>query len=363
MNNRDTLIWLNSINVIGSKTIGKLERSFGELRLIWDAPGESIDKLTFLNEKNKNSIIKNRNKEYYNKHIHKIKELGIEIITIYDKKYPSGLKNIYEAPMVLYVKGEVLEEDIFSIGIVGSRKATAYGKWAAEKFSKELAQQGITVVSGMARGIDTRAHWGAIDSKGRTLAILGSGINVIYPRNNRELYYKICENGGVISEFPPDTPPLPQNFPQRNRIISGLSLGVVVIEAGEKSGSLITAHHAIDQGKEVFALPGNINSIYSRGTNLLIKDGAKLLVDIDDIFEEIIQLKDKRVSKRKERINYEDLSIDESAIIKCIIEKPIHCDIISHCCGLDISKVNSILTILEMKGLVKQLPGKIFTIC
>ncbi len=231
----------------------------------------------------------------------KLENLKIKTITIFDEDYPpSSLENIYGKPYVLYGKGgEILEEDSLSIGIVGSRKATSYGKWACEKFSKELVKMGVTIVSGLALGIDTVAHKTAIKEGGRTIAVLGNGIDIVYPKNNKELYADIINNGMILTEFPLKTPPLAYNFPQRNRIIAGLSLGIIVIEAKEKSGSLITAHLALDQGKDVFALPGNINSLYSKGTNKLIKDGARPLLDIEDIIEEISQLQVKISQDKK----------------------------------------------------------------
>lgn len=362
MNNKEVLLWLNSIRSVGNKTIDKLEKYYGEIHLLWEASNNEIRGLDFLNDKIKADIIKNKNIEYYSKQREKIQQQGLMVITVYDENYPEGLRTIYNRPKVLYVKGEIKEEDKLSISIVGSRKATAYGRWAAEKFAEELAKMGITIVSGMARGVDTLAHLGALQAKGRTLAILGSGADVIYPKSNRQLYNNICSNGAVISEFPPGTEPLQFHFPLRNRIISGLGLGVVVIEASEKSGSLITAQHAMEQGKDIFALPGNINSIYSKGTNLLIKDGAKILTDIDDILEEIDVLRDKCSYYSKKTINFENFSHDEERIVKSILEKPLHLDMISYNCDMSISKVTSVLTILEMKGVVKQLPGKIFTI-
>lgn len=362
MNNNEVLIWINGLEGVSNKTIDNLEKHFGQIQYLWDASNSDINKLDFLNDKIKLEIIKNRNMEYYSKQRHKIQQLGLKVITIHDDDYPEGLKTVHNYPKVLYIKGEIKEEDKLSIAIVGSRKATAYGRWAASKFAEELSQMGITIVSGMARGVDTLAHLGAIQAKGRTLAILGSGIDVIYPKSNSQLYYDISSNGAVISEFPPGTEPLPYNFPQRNRIISGMSLGVVVIEAGEKSGSLITAQHAMEQGKDIFALPGNINSVYSKGTNLLIRDGAKILIDLDDILEEIKVLRDKCSYYNKKTIDYEELSDDEGKIVKTLLEKPLHLDMISYNCDIGIAKVTSILTILEMKRVIKQLPGKIFTI-
>lgn len=362
MNKRDTYIWLNSIRGIGNITIDKLEVYFKNISNIWEASKNEIFRIPFISNKIKHEIIKCKNLDYFDKLKHTIKKNNVKVITIVDKEYPQMLKNIYNYPKVLYVKGNIEFNKLLSIAIVGSRKATSYGRWAAEKFAKELSRLGITIVSGMAKGIDTVAHIGALEENGQTIAVLGSGLNVIYPSSNRILYEKIIEKGAVISEFPLNTKPLPQNFPQRNRIISGLSLGTVVIEAGEKSGSLITASHALEQGKDVFALPGNINSTYSKGTNMLIRDGAKILMDIDCILEEISELRGITRMKKSNHINYDDLSDQEIKILECIIEKPIHCDMISYKTGIDISTVSSILTILEMKGIIKQLPGKIFMI-
>lgn len=362
MNNRDVLIWLNSIEGITNRTIDKIENSFPNIASIWYASNEEILNVNGVSEKIKQNIIKYKTSEYYEKLLINISKIGAQVVTIYDKQYPASLLNIYDYPKVLYILGQLIPTDDQAIAIVGSRKATPYGKWAAEKFASELANIGVTLVSGLAKGIDTLVHKNAIKSKTRTIAVLGCGVDVIYPSSNKELYKKIIENGCIISEFPLGTKPFPYNFPQRNRIISGLSLGVIVIEASDKSGSLITAHHAIEQGKDVFALPGNINSIYSRGTNLLIKDGAKLIMSLEDVIEEIDLLKDKYLKLKNRKVNHELLSEKESKVVKCISERPIHCDMISYVTGIDISELYSILTVLEMKDIVKQLPGKIFTL-
>jgi DNA processing protein len=256
------------------------------------------------------------------------------------------------------------DEDELAIAIVGSRKATAYGKWASEKISGELAKLGITVVSGLAKGIDTESHKGALKENGRTIAVLGSGIDNIYPRTNEQLFNEISHSGCIVTEYPIGAQPLASNFPQRNRIISGLSLGVIVVEAKERSGSLITVEHAIQQGKEVFAVPGNINSLYSVGTNKLIKDGAKIVTEVEDVLEEINELKTKIdiYNNEKKNIDYSSLSETEIMIVKCISEGPIHCDSIVYNTGLNISIVNSTLTILEIKGIIKELQGKVYTL-
>jgi DNA processing protein len=206
-------------------------------------------------------------------------------LSLSSSDYPEYLKEIFDPPTVLYYFGDVKPDDV-CMGIVGSRKSSEYGKNTAKSFASKLSQNGFAVVSGMARGIDTKAHEGALESEGKTYAIIGSGLDIVYPPENKKLMQKIIDNGAVISEFPPGTKPNPYNFPIRNRIISGMSLGVIVVEAGLRSGSLITANLALEQGRDVFAVPGNINRIINKGSNKLIKEGAKLVENIDDILEE-----------------------------------------------------------------------------
>lgn len=211
----------------------------------------------------------------------------IKKISINDAEYPGILKKIHSPPKVLYINGSFKEEDDFAVAIVGSRRASRYGIEMSEKLGYDLALRGITVVSGMARGIDSAAHRGALKANGRTIAVMGSGHGHIYPAENKDLYKKIAESGAVISEFEDDVSPLPRNFPIRNRIISGLTLGIVVVEAAKNSGALITADFAIEQGREVFSVPGKISSLTSEGTHELIKDGAKLVASAEDIMEEL----------------------------------------------------------------------------
>ncbi len=361
LTSRDILIWLNSIN-ISNGTIDLLIKKFDDLSNLWYIPSECILKLDKIRYKTKKHIIACRKYNYIENILSNIDKNNVNVVTIFDDTYPESLRNIYGSPKVLYYKGEFSNKDHLAIAIVGSRKSTSYGKWASEKIARELSKLGITIVSGMANGIDSVAHEGALKENGRTIAVLGSGIDIIYPSRNKELYKSICESGVVVSEFPLGTKPFHYNFPQRNRIISGLSLGVVVVEATEKSGSLITAGFAAEQGKEVFALPGNINSLFSRGTNKLLKDGAKLVMDVDDIIEEIHELQEKLTEDNLEKIDFSNLSDIETEIVKCIREGPIHCDSIAYKTGLDISTVTSTLTILELKGFVEELSGKIYTL-
>lgn len=283
---------------------------------------------------------------------------GIRIVAINDKEYPESLKNTEDSPVILYAKGMMQKEDRYAIAIVGSRRYSPYGKLTAEKLSSELASMGFTIVSGLARGIDTLAHASAIKSGGRSIAVLGSGIDVPYPPENKGLMEKISMSGCVISEFQPGTKPDKENFPRRNRIISGLSLGVLVVEATADSGSLITTSYAVEQGREVFAVPGNINSKNSIGTNALIKKGAKLVQNAEDVIMELAPVL-KGFIKMKEKSKIE-LSVDEQRLCDIMTAEPKHVDLLSRESNMSASKVLGILLGLELKGVVKQAEGKRF---
>lgn len=247
------------------------------------------------------------------------------------------------------------------LAIVGSRKSTAYGRWAAYKFSKELVEWGITIVSGMALGIDSEGHKGALDGNGNTIAVLGCGIDKCYPLSNFELMNSIIANGTLISEYYPGIEPLKHHFPLRNRIISGLSDGIIVIEAADKSGSLITVEHGLEQGKEIFALPGNINNINSSGTNKLIKDGAKMLLTVEDIVEDL-KTNYPNISNRNDEKSTDKLSKKELMVYNIIKEKKIHIDLLQHNSKIENHELRSILKALELKGYIKQLDGNMFTV-
>lgn len=290
-------------------------------------------------------------------------EMGVKIVPYTSDAYPRNLKSIYDPPLILYIKGEIRETDALALAMVGSRRSTYYGQTQAERMSASLANTGFCIVSGLARGIDAAAHRGALKAKGRTIAVLGNGLSTIYPSEHRELAEKIAENGALISELPLRTKPDGRNFPPRNRIISGLSLGVIVVEASLKSGSSITAQWALEQGKEVFALPGNIDSPYSRGTHKLIKEGAKLVECVDDILEELGPLAETLNSPDGE--NIEDprslaLNGHEQKIFSVLSSNPMDIDEITEATGLLPSHVASTLMVLEIKKLVKQLAGKRF---
>jgi DNA processing protein len=283
-----------------------------------------------------------------------------QVLTLENESYPSNLSKINNPPPILYVKGEVKRDDQLAVAIVGSRTPSKYGELATGWISRGLAAKGITIVSGMARGIDTISHKEALYTGGRTMAVLGSGIDVIYPPENRRLFDEIIQKGAVLTEFPSSTPPDSVNFPRRNRIISGLSLGVVIVEAGYRSGSLITARLAKGQGRKIFAVPGQIGFAGSKGTNKLIKDGAILVENADDILNVI--LPDYRSDKEagKEESKEVKLSPNAKIVIDALAEDPVPIDTIIIRTGLSVNNVSTVLLDLELRGFVTQLPGKIF---
>lgn len=299
--------------------------------------------------------------------IARLQATGASVMTLGDGDYPQALRWIQEPPPVLYMRGTLWPEDSLAVAVVGSRKPSPYGQLAAQRLSAELAQYGFTVVSGLARGIDSLAHRSALQAGGRTIAVLGSGINVIYPPEHRRLYEAISVQGAVVSEFPCDTKPDRWNFPRRNRIISGLTLGTLVVEASDHSGSLHTARHALEQGREVFAVPGRIDVPSSRGTNNLIKRGAKLVEGLDDILEELPEAVRLAVVQRGPGSGgtdapqcLTDLTTEEARVLALVPPEEIHIEAIIHASQLPAQVVASILVNLELRGLVRQFPGKFF---
>jgi len=285
----------NLIGNIGPITFKKLLNHFNSLDIAWKSEINEFYKAG-LNQSTVEQIRSKRPKINPDYEMERLEKEKIDLITIQDESYPKLLKEIYTPPAILYIRGNFKPSDKFSLGVVGTRRLSNYGEQITPIITSELSKSGITIVSGLAKGIDTIAHKTAIENNGRTIAVLGSGIdtNSIYPTINKYLAEKIIENGAVISEFPINTKPLPQNFPQRNRIVSGLSLGILVIEAPEKSGAMITARNALEQNRDVFAIPGHILSNNSLGPNSLIKMGAKLVTKTSDILEELnINIKNK----------------------------------------------------------------------
>jgi len=292
------------------------------------------------------------------KQVRAMEQKGISVVCYGAPGYPQVLQEIPDAPVVIYIKGSYQPDDRFGIAVVGSRTYSPYGEAVTQRISGELAASGLTVISGMARGIDTFAHRSALASGGRTIAVLGSGIDVCYPSENRRLLEKISDSGCVMSEFPPGTPPNRENFPRRNRLISGLSLGVLVVEAAAGSGSLITAEIALEQNREVFAVPGNITAKTSAGTNLLIRQGAKMVLSTGDIIEELAPMLKGFI--RDEIKRNVALSPEEQELCSCLTGEPKHIDILAREAGLPVHRILDILLSLELKGVIRQSDGKRF---
>ncbi len=294
--------------------------------------------------------------------LEKLEKLKAQIITIWDKEYPALLKKIYDPPIMLYCKGNFSEKDNYSIAVVGTRIPTNYGKIQAERFSAELAEQKITITSGLARGIDSIAHNTALRKDARTIAVIGSGLDVIYPPENRNLFNEIEENGIIISEYKLGTKPDAPNFPKRNRIISGLSLGCLVVETGIKGGAMQTASFALDQNREVFAVPGNLGVKQSEGTNLLIQKGeAKLVRFAEDLLVEL-ELKLKPILGKNIPRDNIALNLFEEKIVASLSNEPLQIDKIAAITNISTSDCLVHLLSLEFKGLIKQLPGKMFAL-
>jgi DNA processing protein len=297
-------------------------------------------------------------------------KLGGDVITFSDPRYPQLLREIYDPPIVLYCLGDLSRAGSQpAVAIVGSRRCSTYGKSASEMLARELARRGVTIVSGLARGIDSAAHRGALDGGGATVAVMGTGLDTVYPKENRKLAEQIAARGALLTEFPLNTPPLSQNFPFRNRVISGIALGVMIVEGAERSGSLITARMAYEQGREVFAVPGNITSSKSFGPNYLIKDGAKLVQTWQDVVEEfpadhksrILAVEKSDVAADQPLLEEAVLSDSERKVLSLIkTDQSIHIDQLIHASRLASSDLMGALLKLEMLDRIRQLPGKSF---
>lgn len=277
-------VWFSLIENLGSRKKQELLKKYNNPQRIYNLKKEDIVKIPGFSEKRAEMILDKKKRDELNDYLQKMKKENVDIITIEDDEYPRILKNIYDYPISLYIKGNKKILNNKSIGIVGCRMASEYGIKAAQYFAYKLAQKGINIISGLAKGIDSNSHIGAIKAKGITIGIVGNGLDIVYPKENYKLYSEILKNdGAIISEYPLGTKPEKMNFPARNRIISGMSNGIIVVEAKKKSGTLITVDYALEQGRDVYVVPGNINSANSLGTNELIKQGAKMVTKYDDI--------------------------------------------------------------------------------
>ncbi|MHB8769627.1 MAG: DNA-processing protein DprA [Syntrophales bacterium] len=378
---RETLkywIALRAVEDVGCVGFRTLLAAFSSPQAVFRAPARSLLVVPGIGPKTADNIRSFADWGMVEREISLAAEHGATIVTCDDPRYPKNLLNTYDYPPFLYVKGSLCPGEV-CVAIVGSRLASVYGRYVTEKISRELALKGITTVSGLARGIDAAAHRGTLAGKGRTIAVLGSGLDIIYPPENAELAQAVAGQGALVTEFPFGTPPNAPNFPSRNRIISGISLGVVVVEAGEKSGSLITARIAAEQGRSVFAVPGTIEAAGSRGTNRLIKQGAKLIENAEDILEEVlpqagIAPPPPPSSPRPPEPSGSDpgpaaasaprtgagLGDQELTLLGMISADPVGIDHLITLSGLTVQEVLNCLLVLELGGHIRQLPGKLF---
>jgi DNA processing protein len=351
MNKKDLKYWVgfSFIPGIGRVRLNQLENHFGNLECAWNASSGDLRNASL-----DNTVIRSINtwrpKIVLDEEMEKLKHYGLQVLTWHDENYPNRLKEIYDYPPILYIRGSLTAADEWCLAVVGTRRATAYGRQVTEEIVTDLARNNITIVSGLARGIDSVAHQAALDAGGRTVAVLACGLDIIYPAENLNLARRIMENGALISEYPIGMKPKPDHFPRRNRILSGMSLGVLVTEAGEGSGALITANLALEQNRDVLAVPGSILSPASHGTNHLIQEGAKLVQNCQDILEE---LNLRAVAQQLEFKEIIPESETESTLLKRLSSEPAHIDTICAGSGLPVSTVSSTLAMMELKGLIR----------
>jgi len=368
--------WLKLIRAecVGPTTFAKMIKHFGAADKALGASVSELAKIDGIGFKTAEQITATRDKFDVTGELELANKLGVWIINMEDKRYPPVLKQIYDPPPVLYIKGRLTRQDNLAISIVGTRRCSLYGQEQASRLAHLLSSAGFTIISGMARGIDTAAHHGALSAGGRTIAVQGCGLANIFPPENKKLFELIAESGACISELPLRYEPLSENFPPRNRIIAGLSLGTIVIEAGLNSGALITARAALENNREVMAVPGKIDSPVSKGSHQLIKQGAKLIESVEDVMEALgyigeqlqshVTAAAQKASERVEAPLFDasqfNLSSDEKKIFDCLEKEPLHIDQIIADTNLPPGSINAGLISLRLKGLIKQLPGNLF---
>jgi len=371
MDDRERLILLNLVPEVGSLRTQRLLDALGSLRELFVASEEQLKQVDGIGPVLANRIVTQcRTPKLIEEELRLAKQTACSIVTRLDAGFPTPLKQIPDPPLVLYMKGQWVDEDQVAVAVVGSRRSSLYGQQLAERLAYDLAIRGATVISGLARGIDAAAHRGALKAHGRTLAVLGNGLASIYPPEHEELAEQVAEHGAVLSEYPMRMEPLAQNFPRRNRLISGLSLGVVIVEAARRSGALITADCALEQGREVFAVPGKVDSVTSQGTHQLLKQGARLVTSVEDILEELrlepvpVNTPDRdAVSTTGRAAATGNLTDPERALLEALKpDESSDVDSLAVKTGLPVSICAATLLGLELKRLVKQLPGKRFVV-
>lgn len=346
-------VGFNLVKGIGAVRMRALGEHFGSLERAWKADVGDLQ-LSGLGAKTLENLLQTRSNIDLDAYYQRVLDQGIQVVSDLEEAYPKRLKEIELPPPVLYLQGELLPDDFWSVAIVGTRRVTAYGRQVTEELAGFLANRGITIISGLARGVDAVAHQKALKTGGRTIAVLGSGVDVIYPPEHRGLADQITRQGAILSDYAPGTPPDGVNFPPRNRIISGLSMAVVVIEAGETSGALITASFAADQGREVFAVPGSIHAPQSKGTNRLIEQGAHPLLSPQDLLD---SLNLGKVDVQREVRHSLPADETEARVLDLLGKEALHVDEICQRSGLAIEAVSAALVMMELKGLVQQVGG------
>jgi DNA processing protein len=360
-------LWLKLIRAegVGPTLFRRLVDYFGDIERILGASVSELTKVEGIGNKTAESIARTRNAFDAEQELGLADKLGVWVIHLHDERYPPALKAVYDPPPVLYVKGSLTRADNLAMAIVGSRRCTHYGTEQANRFSHLLASAGFSIVSGLARGIDTAAHRGALSAQGRTIAVQGCGLANIFPPENKALFEQITENGAVISELPLGYEPLAENFPGRNRIIAGLSMGVLVVEATYRSGALISAQAALENNREVMAVPGRVDAPTSAGCHKLLKQGARLVDGIDEIMDALGHvgdgLKDHAGTAAAQGTLFDvsrlNLTAEENAILKRLNSEPVHVEELIEVTMLSAAKVHSAIISLQLKGVVKQLPG------
>jgi len=353
MSNKRYWVGFNLVKGIGAVRLQALRQHFGDLAIAWQAPGDAL-RAAGLGPKLIERLGQVREDVDLDQYLDRISAQGIAVLTWDDDEYPKRLREIDQPPPVLYVRGSLTKEDSWAVAVVGTRRVTAYGRQVTEELSAHLARNGVTVVSGLARGVDAIAHQTALKAGGRTVAVLGNGVDRVYPPEHRALADQITASGALISDYAPGTPPDASNFPPRNRIISGLSMAVVVVEAGETSGALITAQFAVDQGREVFAVPGNILAPQSKGTNRLIQQGAQPLLSAGDVLDalDLTRVSEQRVMRKT--IPADEV---EARLLDVLRDETLHMDEIRNRSGLPIERVSATLVMMELKGMVRHVGG------
>lgn len=343
-------VGFNKVLGIGPARLRALLDFFGSIAEAWHADAASLHEIG-LDRRSVSNLLDARKSLDLARELDRLDQAGVGVLTWDSDDYPINLRNIHDPPPVIYVKGDLLPEDDWAVAVVGTRRASVYGKEAARHLATDLAHNGVTVVSGLAAGIDAVAHQAALDAGGRTLAVLGSGVDIVYPEQNRRLAEQLIGQGALVSEYPLGTRPERSNFPPRNRLISGLSLGTVVVEAGARSGALITADFAAEQGREVFAVPGSIFQRSCEGTNRLIQDGAKPVLAVNDVLEE---LNLSQITQQAEVRATVPTTPTERAVLDLLSAEPTHVDELGRAAELPAPTVSSTLALLELKGLARQ---------